>query len=94
MVTSSSDVYRVLPRYPLRISGNDIRLHMDDRTTEHLVYKRRMPKCLLSITQLFRIVLLLGAIAGIDGLRLGRRQSNGCNCAGMLFDVDKKAAPV
>jgi hypothetical protein len=37
--------------------------------------------------QLFRIVLLLGAIAGINGLRLGRRQSNGCNCAGMLFDV-------
>jgi hypothetical protein len=39
--------------------------------------------------QLFRITLLLCTIAGINGLRLGRRQTDGCYCAGMLFDVKK-----
>lgn len=37
--------------------------------------------------QLFRITLLLCAMAGINGLRLGRRQTDGCYCAGMYFDV-------
>ena len=35
--------------------------------------------------QLFRVVLLLSAIAGINALSATRRQTNGCDCAGMSF---------
>ena len=37
--------------------------------------------------QLFRVVLLLSAIAGINALIPTRRQTNGCTCAGMPFHM-------